>query len=85
MKHKTVITEKDAPPRPWRVSGSTGGKLYIYAFGEDQPIPLLKSKRNMTKRDRATMELICMAVNHFHTEGNGFRLLPELESEGASQ
>lgn len=66
------ITDKDAPPRPWRICESSGGKFYIYASGESQPIPLLKSKTKLTRRERATLELICLAVNEFHKLKIGF-------------
>jgi len=68
------ITDKEAPPRPWRISESKGGRLFIYGSGESQPIPLLKSKRKFTRRDRATLELICIAVNKFHKLNFGFVL-----------
>ena len=66
------LTDDDAPPRPWQIMESKGGKLYIYALGENQPIPLLKSKKKLTRRDRATLELICLAVNEFHKLGLRF-------------
>jgi hypothetical protein len=66
------ITHKDAPRLPWRIATSQGGKIYIYASGEHQPIDLIRSKRRLTRRDRATLELICTAVNHFHESGLGF-------------
>jgi hypothetical protein len=68
------ITDKDAPPRPWRIATSQGGKIYMYAHGESQPIALIKSKHRLTRRDRATLELICMAVNYFHEHELGFFL-----------
>lgn len=66
------ITDKDAPPLPWRIATSAGGKIYIYASGEHQPLALIRSKRRLTRRDRATLELICTAVNKFHADGFGF-------------
>lgn len=66
------ITDKDAPPRPWRIAESKGGKIYVYAFGEDQPISLIRSKRKLTRRDRGTLELILTAVNYFHEHDLGF-------------
>lgn len=68
------ITERDAPSRPWRLCTSQGGKLYIYAHGESQPVALIKSRKNLTRSDRATLELICMAVNRFHADRLGFIL-----------
>lgn len=68
------ITDKDAPPRPWRICESVGGKFHIYASGEQQPIALLKSRKHPTRRDRATQELICVAVNKLYELGFGFIL-----------
>jgi hypothetical protein len=68
------ITDKDAPLRPWRINESKGGKLYIYAAGENQPIRLVHSYKKLTRRDRATLELICVAVNKFHKLNLGFIL-----------
>lgn len=72
MTKRKPITDKDAPPRPWRIATSQGGKIYIYALGETQPIELIRSKRKLTRRNRAILELICTAVNHFHEHGFGF-------------
>ena len=44
---------------------SKGGKLYIYAAGESQPISIIKSRRRLTRREIATMHLMCEAVNRY--------------------
>lgn len=65
------ITFAEAAPRPWRLARSEGGKVYIYAKGEQQPIELIRVPKYMTRRERATLQLICDAVNHFSAAWKG--------------
>lgn len=62
---KSPILMSEAGPHPWRVAMSKGGKLFIYAAGEDSPIPIIKMKKRPTRRELATLQLICDAVNYF--------------------
>jgi hypothetical protein len=71
---KKPIQMSEAGPHPWRIDESKGGKLFIYAAGESQPIALLKSKRRMTRRELATLQLICDAVKCRDANGNTFVL-----------
>lgn len=67
------IEMREAGPHPWRVSKSQGGKLYIYADGEDQPISIIRTRLHMTRRELATLQLICDAVNDFRHRNPQFR------------
>lgn len=62
---KKPIEMSEAAPYPWRISESKGGKLYIYACGEQSPIEILRMRRRPTRRELATLQLICDAVNSF--------------------
>jgi hypothetical protein len=62
---KKRIQYSEAPPHPWRIAESKGGKLFIYGDGENTPIPLLKSRKRLTRRQIATLQLICDGVNDF--------------------
>lgn len=59
------IEYKEAPPHPWGIAKSIGGKLFIYAHGENEPIGIVTMRKRPTRRDLATLQLICDAVNDF--------------------
>jgi hypothetical protein len=67
------IQMREAGPHPWRIAESKGGKLFIYAAGESQPIPILKMKKHPTRRELATLQLICDAVNYFRERNPQYR------------
>lgn len=62
---RKAIDLKEAAPHPWRIEWSKGGKLFIYAHGETQPISIVRTRKRMTRRELATLQLICDAVNSF--------------------
>jgi len=71
-REKKPILMSEAPPHPWRVEFSKGGKLYIYAEGENAPVEILRMKKRPTRRELATLQLICDAVNDFRTRNPQF-------------
>ena len=62
---KKPIEMSEAPPHPWRIARARNDKLYIYGAGEDHPIEILRMKKRPTRRELATLQLICDAVNDF--------------------
>jgi hypothetical protein len=64
-KRKIPIQMSEAGPHPWRIAESKGGHLYIYAEGEHNPIELVRTRKRMTRRELAQLQLICDAVNYF--------------------
>jgi hypothetical protein len=62
---KKPIQYSEAPPRPWHLCESKGGKMYIYADGESQPLEVIKMSKRPTRRALATLKLISAAVNSF--------------------
>jgi hypothetical protein len=70
---KKDIEMKEAAPHPWRICESRGGKLYIYANGEDHPLSILKMRKRPTRRELATLQLICDAVNDFRERNPQFK------------
>lgn len=62
---KKPIEFAEAAPHPWHIAESKGGKLSIYAHGEHSPIEILKMRKRPTRRELATLQLICDAVNSF--------------------
>lgn len=62
---KKPIEMSEAGAHPWRISRARNGKLYIYAEGEDQPLTLIRGRKHLTRRELATLQLICDAVNDF--------------------
>jgi hypothetical protein len=70
------IQLKEAGPHPWRVSNSKAGKLYLYAHGEDTPISIIRTRKRPTRRDLATLQLICDAVNYFRERNPQTRVKP---------
>jgi hypothetical protein len=62
---KKPIQLKEAAPHLWQILESKGGKFYIYARGEPRPIEILRMRKRPTRRELATLQLICDAVNDF--------------------
>jgi hypothetical protein len=69
---KKVIQMSEAGPHPWRICKSEGGKLYIYAGKETQPISIIRTRLHLTRRELATLQLICDAVNDFRIRNPQF-------------
>jgi hypothetical protein len=67
------IEMREADPHPWRVERSKGGKLFIYGAGEQQPVSIIRTRLHMTRREIATLQLICDAVNDFRYRNPQFR------------
>jgi len=82
---KSEIGADYAPPRPWRIAQSKGGKYFIYADGEEQPLEILKVKKRPTKRETAILRLICDAVNFYtrHAEELAWQKLEGRDGEEA--
>jgi hypothetical protein len=70
---KKPIEMREAGPHPWRVQKSNGGKLYIYAANEQQPIEVIRPRLRLTRRELAQLQLICDAVNYFRERNPQFR------------
>jgi hypothetical protein len=62
---KKPIEYREAPPHPWQILESKGGKFFIYAHGESHSLEILKMRKRPTRRELATLKLICDAVNIF--------------------
>ena len=73
---KKPITQDEALPRPWTISESNGGKLLIYD-ALNRCVEMVKPKKRMTRKELATLTLICSAVNYFekqHMQFQSFRV-----------